>query len=73
MATRLALVALRLCLLELLISNHGNLGLQIMLSLFQLRNNSYWLVKVSENRTGLNVHKLFGLLKSLRYLLGPVW
>ncbi|XP_053407184.1 huntingtin-like isoform X2 [Mercenaria mercenaria] len=45
-AARLAVSALGTCLPKLLHSNHGNLAIKALLKLLQVKNNSYWLVKV---------------------------
>ncbi|XP_064630020.1 huntingtin-like [Lineus longissimus] len=45
-ATRLAIIALQSCLRRLLHSCHCDLGLKMILALFKLKENPYWLVKV---------------------------
>ncbi|XP_071090376.1 huntingtin-like isoform X1 [Haliotis cracherodii] len=45
-AIRLTLIALQLCLSNLLESCHGKVGISVMLDLLDVKNNPYWLVKV---------------------------
>ena len=70
MAARLAVGALKSCLPQLLHSCHSDVGLQGLLKLLQIKNNSYWLVKVS-NRENTNciyyeVFRQRGLRKQCR-------
>ena len=46
-AARLAVGALKSCLPQMLHSCHSNVGLRGLLKILQVKNNSYWLVKVS--------------------------
>ena len=46
-AVRLALSALQLCIHDLLLSVNSDIGLQALLKLLEIRENPYWLVKVS--------------------------
>lgn len=45
-AVRLSLTALQMCINQVLESSQCSLGLSVMLQLFQLKHNPYWLVKV---------------------------
>jgi len=44
---RLALSALKLCMPSLTHSHHSSLAVKLLLAVMQLKQNSYWLVKVS--------------------------
>ena len=46
-AARLGVGALKLCLPQLLHSCHSDVGLRGLLKLLRVKNDSYWLVKVS--------------------------
>ena len=46
-AIRYSLRGVKQCLPFLLDSSHGSLGLHVLLNLFKVKNNPYWLVKVS--------------------------
>jgi len=44
---RLALSSLKLCMPSLSQSHHSSLAMKLLLAVMQLKQNSYWLVKVS--------------------------
>ena len=46
-ATRLAIIAFKTCLATIFNSVHSDLGLRVLLALLHLKDNPYWLVKVS--------------------------
>ena len=45
-AARQAVIALSTCLPQLIQSYHGNMAVKALLKLLQVKDNSYWLVKV---------------------------
>jgi len=44
---RLAVLSLKLCMSSLSHSHHSSLAIKLLLAVMQLKQNSYWLVKVS--------------------------
>ena len=49
---RLALSALKLCMPSLSHSYHSSLAMKLLFAVMQLKQNSYWLVKVSSVNVG---------------------
>ena len=62
-ASRLSISAFKTCLGTLLNSTFSHLGLKVLLSLIQLKENPYWLVKVCEYRTTTTVNSTKKTLK----------
>ncbi|KAL5022595.1 hypothetical protein ScPMuIL_001750 [Solemya velum] len=58
-AVRLALMALRLCLDDMLKSIHSDTALRVLLKFLEIKNNPYWLVKV----------ELLELISSINYTI----
>jgi len=73
-AARLAVSSLGTMLPQLLHSHHGNAAIQALIKLLQVKDNSYWLVKVSRYNVQLTLtydscDKELGLLPKVIYVL----
>ncbi|XP_060568114.1 huntingtin-like isoform X3 [Ruditapes philippinarum] len=69
-AARLAVSALATCLPKLIHSNHGYLAIKALLKLLQVKNNSYWLVKVEVMDLVKNLD--FMVIRHLEHTCGAV-